>query len=65
MVRRELPGHDVVGIRADNSGPFSLDGTNSWVVGREPTFLIDPGPNTKDHLDALSAEIDERGGLGR
>jgi glyoxylase-like metal-dependent hydrolase (beta-lactamase superfamily II) len=64
MLRRELSGHDVVGIRADNSGPFSLDGTNSWVVGREPAFLIDPGPHLKEHLDAVSDEIDERGGLG-
>jgi glyoxylase-like metal-dependent hydrolase (beta-lactamase superfamily II) len=64
MVRREISGHDVVGIRADNSGPFSLDGTNSWVVGREPAFLIDPGPHLREHVDALSQEIDERGGLG-
>jgi glyoxylase-like metal-dependent hydrolase (beta-lactamase superfamily II) len=64
MVRREISGHDMVGIRADNAGPFSLDGTNSWVVGREPAFLIDPGPHLREHLDALSEEIDERGGLG-
>jgi glyoxylase-like metal-dependent hydrolase (beta-lactamase superfamily II) len=64
MVRRDLSGHDVVGIRADNSGPFSLDGTNSWVIGREPAFLIDPGPHLAEHLDAVSEEIDERGGLG-
>ena len=64
MVRREIPGHDVVGIRADNAGPFSLDGTNTWIVGREPTFLIDPGPKLREHLDAVSEEIDERGGLG-
>jgi glyoxylase-like metal-dependent hydrolase (beta-lactamase superfamily II) len=64
MVRRELSGHDLVGIRADNSGPFSLDGTNSWVVGRDPAFLIDPGPHLAEHLDAISDEIDERGGLG-
>jgi len=64
MLRRELSGHDVVGIRADNAGPFSLDGTNSWVVGREPAFLIDPGPHLAEHLDALSEEIDQRGGLG-
>jgi len=53
-----------VGIRADNPSPFSLDGTNSWIVGREPAWLIDPGPDLTKHLDALSAEIDTRGGLG-
>jgi glyoxylase-like metal-dependent hydrolase (beta-lactamase superfamily II) len=63
MGRLDLPGHDVVGIRADNSGPFSLSGTNSWIVGREPAWLIDPGPDLPDHLDAISEEIDERGGL--
>jgi len=64
MLRREFSGHDLVGIRADNAGPFSLDGTNSWVVGREPAFLIDPGPSLPEHMDSVSAEIDERGGLG-
>lgn len=64
MTRLELPGHDVVGIRAANPGPFTLTGTNSWIVGREPAWLIDPGPALADHLDALSAEIESRGGLG-
>ena len=60
----QLPEHDVVGIRADNPGPFTLDGTNSWVVGREPAWLIDPGPALPEHLDAVAEEIDQRGGLG-
>lgn len=63
MTRIELPGRDVVGIRADNPGPFTLAGTNSWLVGRGPTWVIDPGPVLPEHLDALSAEIDARGGL--
>lgn len=64
MTRLELPGHDAVGLRAGNPGPLTLSGTNSWIVGREPAWLIDPGPALPDHLDALSAEIDARGGLG-
>ena len=64
MTRLELPGYDVVGIRATNPGPFTLTGTNSWIVGREPAWLIDPGPALDDHLQALSAEIESRGGLG-
>src|SRR5256714_7699328 len=64
MTRLELPGHDLVGIRAPNPGPFTLSGTNSWVVGRDPAWLVDPGPALEDHLDALVAEIDQRGGLG-
>ena len=63
MVRLELPGHDLIGIRADNPGPFSLSGTNTWIVGRDPAWLVDPGPALDDHLDAIDAELDRRGGL--
>ena len=44
MTRLELPEHDIVGIRAANPGPFTLTGTNSWIVGRDPAWLVDPGP---------------------
>lgn len=64
MCRLELAGHDGVGIRAANPGRFSLSGTNSWVVSRNPAWLIDPGPALERHLEAVSAEIDARGGLG-
>jgi glyoxylase-like metal-dependent hydrolase (beta-lactamase superfamily II) len=64
MTRLELPGHDAVGLRADNPGPLTLSGTNTWIVGRDPAWLIDPGPALAPHLDAVSAEIDARGGLG-
>jgi glyoxylase-like metal-dependent hydrolase (beta-lactamase superfamily II) len=59
-----LADQDVIGIRADNPGPFSLSGTNSWIVGRDPAWLIDPGPQLTEHLDALDAELARRGGLG-
>jgi glyoxylase-like metal-dependent hydrolase (beta-lactamase superfamily II) len=62
--RLELPGHDIVGIRAENGGPFTLSGTNSWIVGREPAWLVDPGPALPAHIEALSEEIARRGGLG-
>ena len=42
MTRLELPGHEIVGIRALNPGPFTLSGTNSWIVGRGPAWLVDP-----------------------
>ena len=50
-------------MRAPNPGPYTLSGTNSWLVGRNPAHLIDPGPAIPAHLDALAREIDERGGL--
>lgn len=59
-----LDAHDVAVIRADNPGPFTLTGTNTWIVGRDPAWLIDPGPALDDHLDALAAELERRGGLG-
>jgi glyoxylase-like metal-dependent hydrolase (beta-lactamase superfamily II) len=64
MALLELPEHDIVGIRADNPGPFTLSGTNSWIVGRGPAWLVDPGPALDAHLAALWAEIVRRGGLG-
>lgn len=62
--RIDQPDHDLVGIRAGNSGPFTLGGTNSWVVGRDPAWLVDPGPSLEDHVAALAAELERRGGLG-
>lgn len=59
-----LARHDVVALRAGNPGPFTLTGTNSWLVGRDPAWVIDPGPALDDHLDALAAALAVRGGLG-
>lgn len=59
-----LARHDVAEVRADNPGPFTLTGTNSWLVGRDPAWVIDPGPALDGHLDALAAALAERGGLG-
>jgi glyoxylase-like metal-dependent hydrolase (beta-lactamase superfamily II) len=64
MARLELPGREIVGVRAANPGPFTLSGTNSWIVGRDPAWLVDPGPALDEHVEALVVEIDRRGGLG-
>lgn len=64
MTRVEIPGCEIVGIRADNPGPFTLSGTNSWVVGNQPTWVVDPGPALDEHLGELAAEVQRRGGLG-
>jgi len=50
-------------VRAPNAGLYTLSGTNTWLVGRDPAYLIDPGPAIPAHLDALALEIDKRGGL--
>jgi glyoxylase-like metal-dependent hydrolase (beta-lactamase superfamily II) len=64
MTRIVVPARDVVGLRADNPGPFTLTGTNSWIVGRDPAWLVDPGPALDGHIQALVEEIFRRGGLG-
>ncbi|HEX5308441.1 MAG TPA: MBL fold metallo-hydrolase [Solirubrobacteraceae bacterium] len=62
--RERLSRLGVVRLRAANPGPLTLSGTNSWIVGRDPAWLIDPGPAIDAHLDALLATLDRRGGLG-
>jgi len=56
--------YDILRLRAPNSGPFTLSGTNTWVVGRSPAWVVDPGPALDAHMQALIAAIDARGGLG-
>jgi glyoxylase-like metal-dependent hydrolase (beta-lactamase superfamily II) len=56
--------HDILRVRAANPSPLTLSGTNTWVVGRGPAWIVDPGPLADEHLQRLSAAIDARGGLG-
>jgi glyoxylase-like metal-dependent hydrolase (beta-lactamase superfamily II) len=56
--------YDILCLRAPNAGPVTLSGTNTWVVGREPAWVIDPGPQLDAHLDRLFEAIEARGGLG-
>jgi glyoxylase-like metal-dependent hydrolase (beta-lactamase superfamily II) len=55
---------DVERITADNPSPMTLDGTNTYVVGRDPAIVIDPGPDDAAHLDAVRRAADQRGGIG-
>lgn len=59
------PGHpDVLRIVAPNPGPMTLGGTNTYVVGSDPAWVIDPGPADDDHLEAIRELAEERGGIG-
>jgi glyoxylase-like metal-dependent hydrolase (beta-lactamase superfamily II) len=59
-----LGGYDVLRLLAPNPGPLTLSGTNTWVVGRRPAWVVDPGPLVESHLERLVAAVDARGGLG-
>jgi len=50
-----LPG--VRRLVANNAGPFTFKGTNTYVVGTGEVAVIDPGPDNAEHLDALMAEL--------
>jgi glyoxylase-like metal-dependent hydrolase (beta-lactamase superfamily II) len=45
---RDPPG--VVRVRAPNPSALTLDGTNTYVVGR---WVVDPGPADRGHLEAV------------
>jgi glyoxylase-like metal-dependent hydrolase (beta-lactamase superfamily II) len=56
---------DVALVRADNPSPLTLTGTNTWLVGRDPCWVVDPGPaDLPAHVDAVLAAAGERGGVG-
>jgi glyoxylase-like metal-dependent hydrolase (beta-lactamase superfamily II) len=59
-----LREYDVLCLRAANPGPVTLSGTNTWVVGRDPAWVIDPGPDLDAHVGRVLSAIGERGGLG-
>jgi len=51
-------------VVADNPGPLTLDGTNTWLLaGPESTtcLVIDPGPDDPGHLQSVMATAAERG----
>ena len=43
-------------VLAPNPGVFTLEGTNTWVVGAGPSLVIDPGPLDRSHLEAVTRE---------
>jgi glyoxylase-like metal-dependent hydrolase (beta-lactamase superfamily II) len=51
---RDPPG--VRRVRAPNPSPLTLDGTNTYVVGR---WVVDPGPDDPGHLEAVRAAASE------
>jgi glyoxylase-like metal-dependent hydrolase (beta-lactamase superfamily II) len=59
-----LDAAEIALVRADNPGPFTLEGTNTWLVGRDPCWVVDPGPPALEpHVERVAAEVRARGGL--
>lgn len=44
-------------IVANNPGPFTFKGTNTYLVGNRKIAIIDPGPELDDHLNAIMSAI--------
>jgi glyoxylase-like metal-dependent hydrolase (beta-lactamase superfamily II) len=44
----------IVRVLAPNPSVYTLDGTNTWIVGRDPSIVIDPGPDDAAHLEEVA-----------
>src|SRR3954452_19379184 len=59
-----LATHDIAQITADNPSPYTLGGTNTWLVRRDPCWVVDPGPDLEAHRTRILSETRDRGGIG-
>jgi glyoxylase-like metal-dependent hydrolase (beta-lactamase superfamily II) len=48
-------------LTANNAGPFTFHGTNSYIIGEKNLTIIDPGPDDEAHLKALIQAIGAAG----
>ena len=44
-------------MNAGNAGPFTLDGTRTYLVGKRLVAVIDPGPEQPEHITALASSV--------
>jgi glyoxylase-like metal-dependent hydrolase (beta-lactamase superfamily II) len=45
-------------VLTDNPGPFTFKGTGVYIVGNKDVAVIDPGPDTPSHVEALKRALD-------
>lgn len=44
-------------VLAPNASPLTLDGTRTYIVGRERVAILDPGSDDPGHLDAVASTV--------
>jgi glyoxylase-like metal-dependent hydrolase (beta-lactamase superfamily II) len=44
-------------VLADNPSPFTFKGTSSFIIGHGEVAIIDPGPDSDAHLEALLSAV--------
>jgi glyoxylase-like metal-dependent hydrolase (beta-lactamase superfamily II) len=49
-------------VTAANSSPYTLEGTNTYLVGQGRLVVIDPGPDDPAHISAVRDEVRAAGG---
>jgi glyoxylase-like metal-dependent hydrolase (beta-lactamase superfamily II) len=50
-------------VLAPNPGVYTLEGTNTWIVGSAPSVVIDPGPDIPEHLADVAREAGSVGAV--
>lgn len=50
-------GSGITAVRADNPGPLTLTGTQTYVIGTGPLVVLDPGPQDEAHLGRVDDVI--------
>lgn len=45
-------------LLAPNPSPWTLDGTNTWILGDRDVIVVDPGPGNPAHLQAIRDHCD-------
>lgn len=56
------PPADLETIVAPNASPYTLDGTNTYLLGGPNVLVVDPGPNDAGHLSRILARAAARRG---
>jgi glyoxylase-like metal-dependent hydrolase (beta-lactamase superfamily II) len=44
-------------LLAPNPSPWTLDGTNTWVLGERDVVVVDPGPGEPGHLESIRQHL--------